>query len=286
MFSQTHPDVGSLIVMVFGAEGALASRIQHYRPRPGQLDMARAVHEAIRDGEAVMVDAPTGTGKSLAYGVVAGAHALAHGKRVLIVTSSNGLIQQLVKKDLPLVTEVLAELGVGDLQCAILKGTSNYACRRKIDKLEGAVDPVVERLVGWAAQTQTGDREELPFVPLGRHWDAVSATTGTCRGTSCKRAKDCFAMMAKQRAMRSQVVVTNYHMLLTHVSLAARAGRPSILKFFDVMVCDEADKLPDIARQQLGFRVTPRGLSRAVRRLDKTDELRVFTDPATVLRSD
>lgn len=245
---------------VFGPQGLLARRFRGYAPRPGQIALARAVDAAIRDGVHLLAEAPTGTGKSVAYAVPASYHAAKHERRVVLVTSSINLQEQLVAKDLPM----LAELLPWDFRFALLKGKRNYLCLSRLQEAEGQGEMLADAsdmqmrgaILGWARTTQTGDVSELPFEPPARVWQRFSTSAEDCKGSDCRFYGECFAVKARAAADDAELIVSNYHMLSVHLQLREASGMDLVLPAFDVAVCDEGHKMADIAREFFGFRLT------------------------------
>lgn len=240
--------------------------------RDGQHDMAEAVATAMTSGEHLLVQAGTGTGKSLGYLVPAVHHAVNAGERVIISTATLALQRQIMARDLPLVAEALADRLPRRPTLALLKGWHNYACLHKIDggypaddagtlfdmpRSEGPTEPVtggedvpaaeaaslgqqVVRLREWARQTDTGDRDDLvPGVP-DRAWRQISVTSLECLGQRCPLIEECFPEQARALAREADVVVTNHAML----GIAA-TGSPNVLPEHSVVVADEAHELAD-----------------------------------------
>lgn len=220
--------------------------------RAGQVAMARAVEDALANGRHALIQAGTGTGKSLGYLVPAVAHALRDDARIIISTATIALQRQVFLKDLPLVLDALApELGERPA-VALLKGRANYLCRHKLgggypepeDGLDlGPMGPTsalgreVARLATWADQTETGDRDDLDPGVSPRAWAQVSVGGRECLGTHCPVASDCFAERALDAARRAQIVVTN------HAMLAIEATSHEVLGPHDALIVDEAHEL-------------------------------------------
>lgn len=220
-------------------------------PREGQQLMADAVAEAFESGDHVLVQAGTGTGKSLAYLVPAALRARSHGP-VVIATATLALQRQLVERELPRLE------GAGlDVDWAVLKGRHNYLCRLRTgeagsdqDALEfeeastkarGTLEEQAVAVYEWAAATQTGDRDDLPIEVDTRVWRAVSVTSAECVGESrCAFGAECFAAQARMRAADADIVVTNHAM----VAIDAIESVP-LLPEHSAMVIDEAHELVD-----------------------------------------
>ncbi|WP_220458027.1 ATP-dependent DNA helicase [Actinotalea sp. JY-7876] len=244
------------------------------RRRDGQHDMARAVARSLDSGEHLLVQAGTGTGKSLGYLVPAVRHAVLADERVIVSTATLALQRQVMTRDLPLVADAVAPHLPRAPRIALLKGWHNYLCLQKVaggypqdepgtlfDALgeapgaadhpaagtDGAARPgpgdlgrQVLRLREWAEETATGDRDDLvPGVP-DRAWRQVSVTAMECLGSSCAMLEQCFPERARRASREADVVVTNHAML----GIAA-GGSPNVLPEHDVLVVDEAHELID-----------------------------------------
>ena len=238
--------------------------------RPGQVAMAEAVASAISRQRHLIVQAGTGTGKSLAYLVPA----LVSGSRVVVATATKALQDQLATRDLPVLAE---RLGV-PFEFAVLKGRSNYLCRQRAlevaggDQLSledagagypgGPLARQVRRLLTWSVTAQTGDRAELEFEPSHRAWAQVSVGPTECPGASrCPVGDACFAEAARERAAHADVVVVNAHLYALH--LVSGGG---LLPPHDLVVVDEAHELEDVASSSFGFEISGSRL-RALARL-------------------
>lgn len=247
----------------FGPQGPLAR--PGYEARPGQVRLSRAIYDALAGGTHLIAEGPCGIGKSKAYGVPA-AHLAAHGKRVLIVTASIALQEQLISKDLP---DLRKELG-WDFDFALMKGKSNYLCleaRADADDrgLEYAQRQEYQQIVKWGQTTRTGDRAELPIVPSQQVWGRFATSAQECHGSKCARYSDCYAYAAKDRAAQPcTIVVANYHLFLLDLQMGGRVLPP-----YDAVILDEAHEAPDLARELLGFNLSEWGFSRIAREADK-----------------
>jgi len=249
--------------------------------RPGQVRMAEAVAQAFATGEHLAVQAGTGTGKSLAYLVPAIARAVADDAPVVVSTATIALQRQLVDRDLPRLVDAVAGELPRKPTFALLKGRRNYLCLNKIHSGTGegalpepaqeelfnaaatsAMGRDVQRLTQWAAQTETGDRDELrPGVPE-RSWSQVSVSARECLGaTRCPHGIDCFAERARGKAAEADIVVTN-HALLAIDAIAEAAVLPE----HDFLVIDEAHELTDRVTSVATGELTPAPLGVTVRR--------------------
>ncbi|MFJ3748104.1 ATP-dependent DNA helicase [Streptomyces albidoflavus] len=247
--------------------------------RPGQVAMAEAVASAIDDSSHLLVQAGTGTGKSLGYLVPA----LAHGERVVVATATLALQRQLVERDLPRTVEALHPVLRRRPEFAMLKGRSNYLCLHRLhegvpqEEEEGLFDPFeaatptsklgtdLLRLRDWSDETETGDRDDLTPGVSDRAWSQVSVSSRECLGASrCAYGQECFAELAKERARLADVVVTNHALL----AIDAIEGAP-ILPSHEVLIVDEAHELVSRVTGVATGELTPGQVNRAVRRAAK-----------------
>ena len=247
--------------------------------RPGQVTMAEAVADAIDDSSHLLVQAGTGTGKSLGYLVPA----LAHGERVVVATATLALQRQLVERDLPRTVDALHPLLRRRPEFAMLKGRSNYLCLHRLhegvpqDEEEGLFDQFeaaaptsklgqdLLRLRDWSDETETGDRDDLTPGVSDRAWAQVSVSSRECLGaTKCAYGAECFAEAARERAKLAEVVVTNHALL----AIDAIEGAP-VLPPHEVLIVDEAHELVSRVTGVATGELTPGQVNRAVRRAAK-----------------
>lgn len=246
---------------VFGASGLLSQRFPGYEPRAGQVAMAEAVERNLATGGHVLVDAPTGVGKSLAYLAPAVDHALRTKTKVIVVTGNIALQEQLVGKDLPTLAEILPDR----FKFALMKGRNNYLCVSSLEKAlaEGLLqrDPHVRKAFEWAQRTETGDSSEFDDGFPPGVWKRLSVASDECKGRQCQFHGKCFAERAKREAEAATIIVTNYHLFFAHLVLRAKMREGAvpgsvidvILPPASAVIFDEAHKAADIARDFLGF---------------------------------
>lgn len=225
--------------------------------REGQRVMARAVADTFGSGEALLVQAGTGTGKSLAYLVPAVHHAVTQDERVVVSTATIALQRQVVTRDLPLVADALRSELPRAPRTALLKGWQNYVCRNKVEGGYPDAEPAlfdtpgedaapsdlasqVLRVRAWAAETDTGDRDDLQPGVSERAWRQVSVTKLECLGSRCQFLDECFPEAAREAARQADVVVTNHAMLAV-----AATGNPGVLPEHGAIVVDEAHELAE-----------------------------------------
>ncbi len=258
--------------------------------RPGQVAMADAVSHAISSERHLIVQAGTGTGKSLAYLVPA----VLAGRKVVVSTVTKGLQDQLAGKDLPFLAEQLDR----EIRFAVLKGRSNYVCLQRVSEVgaqddqlgldgldDGAPAEEIERLVEWAQRTETGDRAELSFEPVARAWSAVSVGPRECPGAQrCPQGETCFTERARRAAADADVIVVNSH--LYGLDVATHGG---VLPDHDVVVIDEAHQLEEVVSATAGSEVAPgrfAALARTSRALITDESLADGLDASGALLAD
>jgi ATP-dependent DNA helicase DinG len=244
--------------------------------RPGQDAMAEAVWRAIGTGEHLAVQAGTGTGKSLAYLVPAAAHAIGRGSSVVVATATIALQRQLIDRDLPRLTPALAPLLGREPTFAILKGRRNYLCLHRLrtgppdEPGETLFDPAdvsavgrqMRRLTEWAADTATGDRDELVPGVEDRAWRQVSVSATECLGAQrCPFGSSCFAERAREAAGRVDIVVTNHALLA--IDALEEFG---VLPDRDAVVIDEAHDLVNRVTSAASAELSAPAMETAVRR--------------------
>lgn len=265
-------------------------------PREGQMLMSRALSQGMADGRHVVVQAGTGTGKSVAYLVPAALHATApDGGPVIVATATLALQRQLVERDLPRVAEALEPVVGRPVSFAVLKGRNNYVCLQKLhgavpeDEGEALFDAPRSPLAGqaaalrqWAESTTTGDRDDYPDEIDPRVWRAFSVGRRECVGESrCSYGEECFTVLRRQQAQQADVIVTNHAML----AIDAIEGIP-VLPEHDAVIVDEGHELVDRATAamtgELSVSMIERSISR-VRRLVDPETLERLEDAADTL---
>jgi ATP-dependent DNA helicase DinG len=244
---------------IFGPEGLISKAHPEYEHRPGQIQMAEAVMRAFEQKHHLIVEAGTGTGKTLAYLVPAIAAACGSGARVVISTGTKNLQEQLMDKDIPFLSDVLP----AKFRAAVMKGRNNYACLHRIKRAESM--PVLEGLdeidhfdevFRWVTQTTTGDRAELYNLPENLpFWRHIDARSDTCLGQQCADFEPCFITRMRQRAIDADIIVVNHHLFFA--DLALRNGAyGSVLPDYAAVILDEAHQIEDVASEYFGAQVS------------------------------
>ena len=244
---------------IFGRDGLIARSHPEYEYRPGQIQMAEAVLRAFEEKRHLIVEAGTGTGKTLAYLVPAIAAATARGGRVIISTGTKNLQEQLMEKDIPFLQKVLPR----KFSAAYMKGRSNYACLQRIKRAENS--PVLEGLdeldyftevSEWVRDSQTGDRAELVGLPeYLSFWRHIDARSEICTGQKCADYDACFITRMRQRAMDADIVIVNHHLFFADLALR-NSEYGQVLPDYSAVIFDEAHQVEDVAAEYFGAQVS------------------------------
>jgi ATP-dependent DNA helicase DinG len=271
-------DDSALIERILGSDGPLSQRLGGtYEVRDAQLTMARRVWTALEEGERLVVEAGTGTGKTLAYLVPA----VLSGLKVVISTGTKTLQEQIVEKDIPLLLEAL-DL---ELPVATMKGISNYLCLRRFHQLRRsgaglpglvAPDPHLATIETWAARTETGDRAELSDLPDDSGtWAEVSPTPETRLGGRCPYYEECFVTRMRRAAAAARLVVVNHHLLLADLSIRSAYPEAGVIPAYEALILDEAHQLEEIATTFFGRSISSEKintLARDARRIAEIEQ--------------
>jgi predicted DnaQ family exonuclease/DinG family helicase len=253
----------------FSKDGVLANAIDEFQHRDGQEKMAVAVTHALNDDEILMVEAGTGTGKSMAYLVPSALHAMKWGERVVVSTNTIALQDQLFQKDIPALREALASAGIDEpLKAAVVKGRGNYVCLRRwfnqqrVAATSRAESSMRGRAMIWLRETETGDRAELNMnseEEQAFRW--ISAEGEACAAARCQfqQRNQCFLYRARREAEASHVLVVNHALLLSDA-----LSENSVLPDTDRLIIDEAHHLEEQATKQFGFSVSDISVAAAI----------------------
>jgi ATP-dependent DNA helicase DinG len=242
----------------FAPGGILARSSLPFEYRPGQLEMAKAVERALEERRHLIVEAGTGTGKTLAYLLPA----LRTGQRVIVSTGTKALQDQLYFRDVPFL-----ETLVGGLRVCYMKGRANYLCRHKLAALRN--QPILSgleeidqyrQIAEWEQETETGDRAELSGMPESSAlWNKLDARTEACLGSTCPDYRRCFITEMRRKALESDIIIVNHHLFFADLSVkqeAAGAPDAGILPEAAAVVFDEAHELEEVASSYFGLSVS------------------------------
>jgi ATP-dependent DNA helicase DinG len=255
---------------VFGPGGLIAKHHPNYEYRPGQVEMAEAVNDIIKDGGLSLIEAGTGTGKTLAYLIPA----LAAGRRVLVSTATKNLQEQLHKKDVPFLQQIIPR----EFKVVCMKGRSNYVCLHRMKKAAGTpmlqgleeVD-YFDQIRQWAGESETGDRAELTDLPEDlSFWPQIDARAETCLGQKCPDFDACFITRMRREAIEADIVIVNHHLFFA--DLALRGGDyGAVLPDYNTVIFDEAHELEDVAASYFGTSVSNYRINDLIQDANKLD---------------
>ena len=257
------PAAGFSLYQFFAPGGLLSKTHPAYEFRRGQLQMAQAVEEALEEKRHLIVEAGTGTGKTLAYLLPV----IRSGKRVIISTGTKNLQEQLFFKDVPALERALFPDGDRNLSVCYMKGRNNYLCRKKLYDLTN--QPVLSGLeeiehyraiAAWEKTTQTGDRAELAELPeASAVWHKLDARAEACTGQKCSEFSRCFITEMRRRAAESDIIIVNHHLFFADLSIkleAEDAPDAGVLPECGAVIFDEAHELEEVAGNYFGISVS------------------------------
>ncbi|MGH9791460.1 MAG: ATP-dependent DNA helicase, partial [Candidatus Acidiferrales bacterium] len=246
---------GPTMADVFGPKGLLEKCHPGYEYRRSQLEMAELVDAAFREKRQAVVEAGTGTGKTLAYLIPA----IRSGRRVVVSTATKSLQEQLFTKDIPFLQKHFAR----ELKVAVMKGRGNFLCRQKVTLMKDqpmlrGLDEVdwFAQIRDWAELTETGDRAELNFLPDDADlWPRLDARRDTCTGQKCADFNRCFITWMHQRAREADIIIVNHHLFFADLALR-QDDFGSILPDYTAVIFDEAHEIEDVAGDYFGRQIS------------------------------
>ena len=261
----------------FSEDGILVSEIKGFEHRHEQEEMAKNIQNAINDNRKIIVEAGTGTGKTLAYLIPAIKWAIANKKKVIIATNTINLQEQLLLKDIPLAKSVIKD----EFSYALVKGRTNYLCKRLFTELSlgKSVDietfsmearEQIEYILKWGNKTKTGDKAELPFEVYPDVWELVQSTTELCLGKKCPFRKECFHMKTRMKKMEADILISNHHVFFSDLNVRAETDFDSeylILPRYDMVIFDEAHNIESVARSYFSVEVSKISFTRLLHRI-------------------
>jgi ATP-dependent DNA helicase DinG len=270
---------------VFGPGGMLEKCMMGaYEHRPGQLEMAQAVDDAFENHHHAIVEAGTGTGKTLAYLLPA----ICSGRRVVISTATKSLQEQLYQKDVPFLQKHFAP----NLKVAVMKGRSNFLCLAKMHAL--ADQPMLRgmeevdafrQIKDWAKLTETGDRAELTFLPDDSElWSRIDARRDTCTGKKCPQFEQCFLTAMQTRAKEADIIIVNHHLFFADLALK-QDDFGQILPEYSAVVFDEAHEMEDVASDYFGQQISNFRFEELARDADQSMRLARLATPSLLRRT-
>jgi len=262
----------------FRKNGVLSEWHPNFEFRPAQLEMAEAVERALKDRRHLIVEAGTGTGKTLAYLVPA----ILSGRRVVVSTGTKNLQEQLFFKDIPFLQKHIER----PLRVCLMKGRANYVCRQKVYDAEK--EPVLEGLEEvtdfrviqeWEKRTATGDRAELTTLPeTSRLWEKLDARRDRCTGQKCAQFERCFLTELQRKAHESDIIVVNHHLFFADLAVK-QDDFGGIIPHYAAVVFDEAHEIEDVAGSYFGVSVSSFQVDDVVRDIAALARAKAFSSP-------
>ncbi len=244
---------------VFGPGGLVAQFHDDYEYREGQVKMSEAIERSFREKKHLIVEAGTGTGKTLAYLIPAINESLRTKKRIIISTGTKNLQEQLMEKDIPFLQKIFPK----KFSAAYMKGRSNYACINRLHKSDeqpildgiGEIDHFRE-VREWSRETLTGDRAELTYLPENLpFWSRINAKGETCIGQKCVDFEPCFITRMRVGAESADIVIVNHHLFFADLNVRGNQfGK--VIPDYGAVIFDEAHLIEDIAADYFGFQVS------------------------------
>ena len=255
-----------------------------YEHRPGQLQMAQAIHDAFQQRQHAVVEAGTGTGKTLAYLIPA----ICSGRRVVISTATKSLQEQLYQKDVPFLQKHFAP----NLKVAVMKGRSNFLCRARIHQMGDqpmlkGLDEIdsFRQIRQWSTLTETGDRNELTFLSDDSDlWTRLDARRDICTGQKCDQFHQCFVTAMHQRAKEADIIIVNHHLFFADLALK-QDDFGSILPEYSAVIFDEAHEIEDVASDYFGRQISNFRFEELARDADHSLRLLKLGSPAILRRT-
>lgn len=268
------------ILPILRPEGSLSRCIQGFEPREQQQRMLSNIVDAYNQNKIALIEAGTGTGKSMAYLIPSIIWSIKRGEKTLVSTNTIALQEQLIFKDIPLAIKAIGT----SIKAVLVKGMGNYICLRKLQdsRYEKPGLPDIEaeeldKIEAWAEKTLDGSISDLPFTPSYNGWDRVSAESDTCNRRECHHYQNCHFIRARRQAEEAQILITNHSMLFADLAFRAEEHEHSegLIPDYQRVILDEAHNIEDTATEFFANKVSHLHMLRTLRRLsaDKNGKL-------------
>ncbi|MCI0496026.1 DEAD/DEAH box helicase, partial [candidate division KSB1 bacterium] len=262
---------GELLSELLTPGGKISKHLGGFEYRPQQIKMVLTICEAFNENKIAIIEAGTGVGKTMAYLIPAIYWAVKNKERCAISTNTINLQEQLIKKDIPLLQEVLDV----KFKAVLVKGRSNYACLRKVEEVHADIGLLAEEnekeelleLIQWARRSKDGSKSDLNFLPAGYIWEKIAADSDTCIRNKCPHFKACFVNRARREAIYADIMVVNHHLLFADLSVRQAGGEVAVLPTYNRLILDEAHHVEDVATNYFGSGITRLGIARMLSHL-------------------
>ena len=258
----------------FEEKGLLSQIFSEFEFRKEQLEMALHIENGLNENKKVIVEAGTGTGKTLAYLIPAVEWAVKNEKKVIVSTNTINLQEQLLNKDIPIVSKLMNN----NFKYLLVKGRGNYLCNRKLINIaKGELVDFEEfthdqkqkfkYIISWGDKTKTGDRSELSFEVEHAVWEHFASETDLCAGNKCPHKLECFFLKSREEKREADLLITNHHMYFADLSIRKEIGFHtdySILPNYDLVIFDEAHNIENVARDYFSYEVSKYGFNKSM----------------------
>lgn len=266
------------ILNFFKPDGILSKGLSNYEYRPQQLNMAEDILKAFNNRRHLLVEAGTGTGKSMAYLLPSIYWAVKNNEKVVISTNTINLQGQLFHKDIPLLEKYLTPTLPREFKTVLVKGRRNYICLRKLnfinqghEDLNEEQEAQLQEINNLVFNEDLGSRNEFPFRPGPDLWDKISGEAETCLRSKCSHFRGCYLQIARREAASADLLIVNHHLLFADLAVRREGGgEVAVLPKYDHLILDEAHNLEHVATQYLGYKLTYYGFKRLLQFIYKT----------------
>lgn len=263
----------SEMVELVSEKGSVAKTLKNFEFRPEQQQMIEAVAQSFNHSKVALIEAGTGTGKSLSYLIPSIFWAVQNKQRVVISTNTINLQEQLVNKDLPLLQQALRL----PFRSELVKGRGNYVCLSKVEMLEKEGEHLIESeeqgelkaILNWSHKTTDGSRSDLPILPKPAIWEKVACESDNCGRIRCSHYNPCFFFNARRQAASADLLIVNHHLLFSDLAIRGETGRyheAAIMPAYSHIILDEAHNIEEVATEYFGTQISRLGLLRLLGR--------------------
>lgn len=250
----------------FSEDGIIASKLKSFEYRKEQEAMAMLVQKSLNQDIKAIIEAGTGTGKTLAYLLPSVLWSIKNKKKIVIATNTINLQEQLLNKDLPMLKKIIPD----NFSYALIKGRNNYLCNRlfyenifgknfNIDNFSQEQRDQIDYINKWGLATDTGDKSELPFEVSYDIWEMIQSSSELCLGKKCKHRENCYFLRARKEKNKANVIVANHHLFFADLNIRAATDFDAeylILPRYDALIFDEAHNIESVGRNYFSIEIS------------------------------